>query len=211
MAKHPENVRARTAWLARLAILLAVVIVMTALNIGNIPIGPIVATVYQVPVVIGAALLGVGAGCILGGAWGVFCFWLALSGQTTDIVALATVQQSPLLYFCIAFFPRLLCGLLSGLVCRGMKRICRGKGTLAYAVTGAVGSLCNTVLYLGALYLLIRDLLASLYHIDVGAVGAMVLSVATTNGLLEAVLSCVLTAAICRALGALGSKKGEAS
>ena len=83
-------------------------------------------------------------------------FWLALSGQTTDIVALATVQQSPLLYFCIAFFPRLLCGLLSGLVCRGMKRICRGKGTLAYAVTGAVGSLCNTVLYLGALYLLIR-------------------------------------------------------
>lgn len=209
MAKRPENVRSRTAWLARLAILLAVVIVMTALNIGNIPIGPIVATVYQVPVIIGAALLGVGAGCILGGVWGVFCFWLALSGQTTDVVALATVQQSPLLYFCIAFFPRLLCGLLSGLVCRGMRRICRGKGTLAFAVTGAVGSLCNTVLYLGALYLLIRELLASLYGIDVGAVGAMVLGVATTNGLFEAVLSCVLTAAICRALGALGRKKGD--
>ena len=210
MAKRPENVRSRTAWLARLAILLAVIIVMTALNIGNIPIGPIVATVYQIPVIIGAALLGVGAGCILGGAWGVFCFWLALSGQTTDVVALAAIQQSPLLYFCIAFFPRLLCGLLSGLVCRGMQRVCRGKGTLAFAVTGAVGSLCNTVFYLGALYLLIRDLLASLYGIDVGAVGAMVLGVATTNGLLEAVLSCVLTAAICRALGALGRKKGDA-
>ena len=44
-------------YLARLAMLLAIVILFTVFNIANIPVGPIVATVYQVPVIIGACLL----------------------------------------------------------------------------------------------------------------------------------------------------------
>ena len=76
---HQARRRARYALVFFVLIAAFCLITVLNINIGNIPIGPIVATVYQVPVVIGAALLGVGAGCILGGAWGVFCFWLALS------------------------------------------------------------------------------------------------------------------------------------
>ena len=48
--------------------------------------------------------------------------------------------------------------------------------------------------------MLIRELLASLFNIEIGAVGAMVMGVAMTNGLVEAAVSFVLVAAICSAL-----------
>ena len=81
------------------AILIALIVVMTVLNIGNIPVGPIVATIYQVPVIIGAIMMGPVMGAFLGGLWGLLCFLLAVTGNTTDVVALATVQQSVWLYF----------------------------------------------------------------------------------------------------------------
>jgi len=198
----------KLSYLTRLALLFAIIVVLTVLNIGNIPIGPIVATIYQVPVIIGACMLGVGAGAFLGGAWGVLCFVLALTGQTTDVVALTVVGQSPLLYFVIAFVPRLLMGTLAGVLFCGLNRVLREKvKPVSYAVCGFVGSALNTAFYLSSLYLLIRETLATLYSIDVSAVGAMVWGVAVANGLPEAVVSCVLCTAICSALSVVFKKK----
>ena len=191
----------RIAYLTRLAVLLAVVIIFTVFNIGNIPVGPIVATIYQVPVIIGAVLLGIPAGCILGGAWGLLCFWLAVTGQTSDIVALTVVSDNPLLYLAIAFIPRLMCGLIAGLAANGAKRILPEKlDYIGFGIVGVIGSLTNTVLYLGALYLFIKDTLAAVYEMEVGAVGAMVMGVALSNGLVEAAVSCIIVAALCKAL-----------
>ncbi len=203
-----SNSLSRTAYLVRLGALLAIVVVLTTLNIGNIPIGPIVATIYQVPVIIGAVLLGTGAGAVLGGAWGLLCFWLAFTGQTTDVVALAIIQQSPLTYFAIAFLPRLLTGVAAGLVYRLTSRLFKSRRSIpALAITGAAGALCNTVLYLGSLYLLVRELLAEVYSIDLGAVLGMVLGVASTNGVAEAAVSAVVVSAVCRVLLAVFERK----
>jgi uncharacterized membrane protein len=182
--------------------LVAIIFILTAFNIGNIPIGPIVATIYQVPVIIGAVILGPVAGAILGGFWGILCFILAVTGNTTDVVALAVVGQNVFLYFIIAFVPRLFTGLLSGLLYKLLFKInfFKKANVITCGITGAFGSLVNTVLYLGALYVFIRALLASLFKIDVGAVGVMILGVAGTNGLIEAALSCVIVAAVCTAL-----------
>ena len=201
------NIRAKTWYLTRLAILLAIVIIFTVFNIGNIPIGPIVATIYQVPVIIGAVLLGVSGGAILGGMWGILCFYLALTGQTTDVVALAVIQQNVILYFIIAFVPRLLTGVFSGLIFKGLNQLVSRKyDYIVFGVTGVIGSLVNTILYLGSLYLLIRELLAQLYSIEIGAVGAMVLGVALSNGLIEAAFSCVIVLVICKALSHIKRK-----
>jgi len=188
-----------------MAVLVAIIVILTVFNIGNIPIGPIVATIYQVPVIIGAVVLGTGAGAVLGGIWGVLCFILAITGQTTDIVALAVVQQNVFLYFIIAFVPRVMVGVVSGLVFRGFNSLLKEKKTpVSYGAAGILGSLTNTVFYLGALYVFIRNLLASLYGIEVGAVGKMILGVAGTNGLVEAAVSCLIVAAVCTALEAVG-------
>ncbi len=190
----------KLGYLTRLAVLIAIIVVLTLLNIGNIPIGPIVATIYHIPVIIGAVILGPTAGLILGGFWGILCFLLAFTGNTTDVVALAIIQQSPLLFFGIAFVPRLLMGGLAGFTAKGFAKLFPKRRYLGYAFTGAFSSLYNTIFYLGALYLFVRPLLASLYEINVTAVGAMVLGVAATNGLVEAAICCLVTAAVCTAL-----------
>ena len=190
-------------YLARLAMLLAIVIIFTVFNIANIPVGPIVATVYQVPVIIGACLLDVKAGAILGGAWGLLNFWLAITGQTTDVVALTAISESPFGYFCVSFLPRLAVGIVAGLL---IKCFSKTNKTVGYTLTGAIGSLTNTVGYLGLLYLLFKHVIASAYGMDVSAVIGLVLSVASTNGLVEAVVSAILTLAICKAVNALDRK-----
>ena len=53
---------------------------------------------------------------------------------------------------------------------------------------------------MGSLYIFIKSLLANLYGIELGAVGAMVMGVATTNGLVEAGVSAILTLLICKVL-----------
>ena len=190
-------------YLARLAMLLAIVIIFTVFNIANIPVGPIVATVYQVPVIIGACLLDMKAGAILGGAWGLLNFWLAITGQTTDVVALTAISESPFGYFCVSFLPRLAVGLVAALLA---KVLIKKNSTVSYLVTGALGSLNNTVGYLGLLYLLFKNVLASVYSMDASAVIGMVLSVAGTNGLVEAVVSAILTLAICKAINAIDKR-----
>jgi len=197
-----SNTQIRVGYITRMGALLAIIFILTAFNIGNIPVGPVVATIYQVPVIIGAIILGPTAGAVLGGAWGILCFILAITGNTTDVVALAAIQQSPFIYFLIAFVPRTLTGLLPGLLFKLLTKIkfLKKVDFITCGITGAVGSLVNTILYLGALYLLIRELLASLFNIEIGAVGAMVMGVAMTNGLVEAAVSFALVAAICTAL-----------
>ena len=192
------NRNPKTGYIVRLGVLMAIVAVFTLLNIGNIPIGPIVATIYQVPVIIGALLLGTKAGAILGAFWGILCFWLALSGQTTDIVALTMIQQSPFKYLLIAVVPRVLTGVFAGLVYSLMRRFAKKEISVpALAASGAIGSATNTFFYLGGLYFIAKALLAELYGITLDAVLGMVLGVAATNGIVEAIVSAVLVSAVC--------------
>ena len=190
----------KVSYLRRLSVLVAIIVVMTVLNIGNIPIGPIVATIYHLPVIIGAIILGPTAGLILGGFWGLLGFILAFTGNTTDVVALTIIQQSPLLYFVIAFFPRLFMGGLAGLTSRGFDRLFKKRRYLGFIFTGAISSLYNTIFYLGALWLLVAPVIADIYSISIKAVGGVVIGVATTNCLVEAGVAAILVSAVCAAL-----------
>ena len=191
-------------YLARLAMLMAIVIIFTVFNIANIPVGPIVATVYQVPVIIGACLLDLKAGALLGATWGVLNFILAITGQTTDVVALAAIQQAPFQYFLVSFLPRLAVGIIAALLDKALERF---KGDWTYLVCGACGSLVNTVGYLGLLYLLFKNMIATVYGMDISGVLPMVLGVAGTNGSVEAVVSALLTLGICKAVDIIDHKR----
>lgn len=195
------NTNPRVLYLTRMAALVAIVIVLTVFNIGNIPVGPIVATIYQVPIIIGAVLLGPTAGGVLGGIWGLLCFYLAATGQTTDVIALGAVASRPFAYFIIAFVPRVLTGLLAGYIFRGFNKLFKGKkDILSFGISGALGSLCNTVLYLGALYLLAKDIIAEKFGLALNTVLSVVLGVAYTNGLVEAGIACIIVIGICKPL-----------
>ena len=60
----------------------------------------------------------------------------------------------------MSFLPRLAVGIVAGLLA---KVLTKKNSTVAYLITGALGSLTNTVGYLGMLYVIFRDLLATQY------------------------------------------------
>ena len=148
-----------TRFLTKLALLTAILVVLSVTPVGSIPLPFVKATTSHIPVIVGAILLGPGSGAFLGGVFGVMSVV-----RSTLAPTLTTFVFSPFLpvpgaehgsakALLVAFLPRILTGLLPGLLFRGLKR--RGIGDhAACAVCGAVGAAANTALVLLLIYLL---------------------------------------------------------
>ncbi len=194
--------------LTRLAILVAIIFLLANTPLGYLSIGPIAATTVQIPVIIGAALLGPLSGAILGFFFGLSALIKVLTVPGADAVATAMLQYSPLTYLLICMIPRILMGLLSGLLAKALKKLTVNRSEkntpfnsiLRYGVTGFTGSMINTVFYLGSLWMLASEVLATTYSIDISAVGGMVMTVAVTAGIPEAIVSALVVTTVCKAM-----------
>lgn len=197
------NVDPKVGRLARMALLIAIIIILTFTPLGYLVIGPIAATTIQMPVIIGAVILGPTSGLVLGIAFGVSAIAKVLMMPGADLFASTILNYNFFLYAVIAIVPRALMGLLAGLLAAGFRKSPLGRGNtriVAYGITGFVGSMMNTVFYLGSLWMLASEIVAQFYSIDVSGVGNMVMGVAVTAGIPEACVSAVVVAAVCRAL-----------
>lgn len=192
--------------LTRLAILVATIFLLANTPLGYISLGPIAATTVQIPVIIGAALLGPLSGTILGFFFGLSALIRVLTVPGADAVATAILQYSPPTYLFICMVPRILMGWLSGLLASTMKRITANQknhfasSVIRYGVTGFTGSMLNTVFYLGSLWFIASDVLATIYSIDISAVGGLVMTVAVTAGIPEAIVSALIVTTVCKAM-----------
>ena len=185
-----------TRRLVRMAVLVAIIFLLAFTPLGYLVIGPIAATTIQMPVIMGPT-----AGAILGGFFGLSALLKVITMPGADLFATTIMTYSPFLYIVIAMIPRILMGWLAGLLAVGLKKMSFDKsGMVGYAITGFVGSMLNTIFYLGALWLLASNVVATYYGIDVSGVGAMVMTVATTAGIPEAIVSCIVVAAVSKAL-----------
>ena len=69
--KKQNSSKQKTRWLVTLAMFAAIIVLLAFTPLGLIPLPFIKATTIQIPVVIGAILLGPLAGAILGGVFGI--------------------------------------------------------------------------------------------------------------------------------------------
>ena len=94
-------------------------------------------------------------------------------------------------------------GALTGLLASGLKKlpVLNGRGSIAgYGIAGFVGSALNTVFYLGMLWGLCAEVISSFYGVDLSGVGQLVMTTAYAAGIPEAIVSCVVVGAVCKAL-----------
>ena len=177
------------------ALFVALVLLLGLTPLGMIPLGFIDISLLAVPVVIGTLLMGWKTGMALG-----FCFAtvsalraLGIMGAPSGLVA-PVAAASPLLAIVMCYAPRLLVPVFSHLV---YKIAARGgeKNIKAVPVAAAVGSLTNTVFFLG---------LMLLFYVLLGLDSAAVLGVIGGTGLiagsLEAVANAVVSTAVLTAL-----------
>lgn len=201
------NVNPKVGRLARMALLVAIIILLTFTPLGYITLPFIAATTIQMPVIIGAVMMGPMAGLALGIAFGLSALCKVLMMPGADPVATAILSYNFFLYAVIAIVPRGLMGWLSGLLFAGLNKTLPNQRLISYGITGFAGSMLNTIFYLGSLWLMASGIVAEVYSMDISGVGAMVMTVAATAGIPEAIVSCVIVAAVCRALQAIDKNK----
>ena len=171
----------RLTWLS---LLIALLIIQTFVpGIGYIPIGPMQATIIHITVIIGAILFGPKDGAILGLSWGI----LRLIKAFIMPGVMSPVFMNPM----ISVLPRFLVGWLSGLIYVACKR--KINPHLSQVMTGVIGSLINTVAVLGLIYVFEAESYAEILNIPTAALLATLGGVVATNGILEAIVSGVLT------------------
>lgn len=196
----------KTLFLAQFALLLAIEIVVCFTPLGSIPIGPIVATLAMIPVIITAILLGVGPGALMGGFAGLCSFLVMtfVSPSPTSFVFTPFYSVGDIhgngWSLVICFVPRILTGVVAGLVFRLLQRALakRPKAKpLPYILGGALGSLTNTALVMAGIYVFFgqsyAEAIGKSYDLLLALIGMTVL----TNGVPEAVLGALCAWAVC--------------
>ena len=68
--------------LTRLALLVAIELVMKAVGLGSVPVGPLYMSFLTLPIAVGAITMGPAAGAILGGVFGAVSFYDAVTGAS---------------------------------------------------------------------------------------------------------------------------------
>ena len=134
------------------AMLCAILLVMSFTPLGYLNIGPLAISFNMIPVAIGAIALGPLGGLILGGVFGSTSFLQCLGIGGTSPMGVILFEIDPFLAFIQRFIPRLLAGLISGFVFKGIKKLI--NPTFACFATGFSAALLNTVLFMSALVLL---------------------------------------------------------
>lgn len=201
-----ENSGTNIGYLTQLALFAAIIFVMGFTPLGSLPLGgPIVATLVQIPVVIGAVLLGVKAGMMLGGVFGLvsllvfsiygypgaFLFSPLYSFQLAEGNTLLGIGYALASLF-ICFVPRILIGLAAGFVFNFVEGKTKSTAKAA-AAAGVAGSLTNTVLVLSGILLFFAQPYAQLGGKVIWVLlGTSVL----VNGIPEAVVTPILTVAV---------------
>lgn len=144
---HEENIT--VAYLVKLVLLSAVIVLMAFTPLGYLRVGALSITFLVVPVTVGAIVLGPFGGMILGAIFGttsfVQCFGIDAFGTTLFLI-------SPIYTFIFCIPTRMLMGLFAGIAFKalsGAKK--KGVRISAVFVTSILGPIFNTIFFMSAL------------------------------------------------------------
>lgn len=189
----------RTLRLTQLSVLVALLLIFGFTNIGYIKIGVIEITLNVIPVAIAAIVLGPSAGAICGLVFGLTSFW-----QCFGMSAFGTMlfDVNPIYTFIICVIPRILAGLLPGLIYKAINK--KQKNNI---VSCTIASVCcpllNTLLFVGSFILLFgkTEVFTTLYGQSAATniVGFFAWFVGL-NGVIEAIAGFVIASAVSKAL-----------
>ena len=197
-----SKMSARLQYMVRLAILTAILLILNYTPLGFLRIGVIEMTLLQVPVIIGAIVLGPAAGTILGTVFGILS--LSQAPVSPIFAPVLTSVGRWLLIACVCIIPRALTGFLSGIVYKTFRSFDRTNGIISYSASGIIGSLFNTVFFISGVILLlsdyIRDVMYGLGLLAEKSVAMFFITAGVTNGIPEAIVSGILVTAVCKAL-----------
>ena len=193
-----------TRYMAMLAMLCGVLLVMGMTGIGFIPLPVIKATTMHIPVILGAILLGPGAGAFLGAVFGLCSIWV-----NTTTPGLLSFAFSPFMStegllgvlksLWISLGCRILFGWVAGWIWKAAKKVLKQEYA-ALPVTAAISTILHTLFVMGSIYFLLAQQYAQAKNVAVSAVFGLVMGTITASGIPEAIAAAILVTVIGKAL-----------
>ena len=192
-----EMKRFDTRRMVLLAMLCAILLLMSFTPLGYLNIGPLAISLNMIPVAIGAVALGPGAGAFLGALFGITSCLQCVGIGGTSAMGVLLFEISPVLALSQRFVPRLLAGWITGFAYKGLRKL---NHNVAVFATGFCAALLNTVLFMTALVLLFgqTDYLQGL--IGGRNIFVFICSFVGINAVVEMVAATLIVGAVCKAL-----------
>ena len=161
------------------ALFSALIVVMTFTPyLGYISVGPIEITTLHIVAIFAAVVLGPKYGAIVGGVWGLTC-----------IVRAIQMGFAPFANPMVSLVPRILVGIVAGLVFLGLSKTKCPK-VVSLVIATLAGTLTNTVCVISALQ--IFNGFKSLLGAAATAIETIILTLIGTNGLIEMISALVI-------------------
>lgn len=185
-----------------LALLIAILLLMSMTPLGYLNVGPLAITLNVIPLAVAAVALGPVGGLICGCVFGLTSFLQCLGIGGSSAMGVMLFSINPFLAFVQRFVPRALDGLLLGWIYRGLSK--KAKPYVACAVTGFLSAFLNTLLFMTALLVLfggteyVQGLVAGRNLL------VFVCAFVGVNAVAEMAAATVLTGAVGAALGKAG-------
>lgn len=193
-----------TRWMVSVALMAAIVIVLANTPLGMIQLPIIKATTVHIPVILGAILLGPGAGAILGAVFGICS--LVSNTMAPTLLSFAFSQflsttgiPGALKAIWISVGCRILIGVVAGWLWVLFTKI-KLNQFIALPIVGFVGSMVNTVTVMGSIYFLFAQQYAEAKEVALTAVFGLVMGTVTASGIPEAIAAAILVLALGKVL-----------
>ena len=139
-----------TKTLTRVALLVAIELVMKLVGLGSVPVGPLYMSFLTLPSAVGAITMGPAVGALLGGVFGAVSFYDAITGASAMTGAL--FQVSPLNTFILCVGMRVLMGLCCGLIFQALQKLDKSR-TWSYILCAMTAPALNTLFFMGYIVL----------------------------------------------------------
>lgn len=193
-----------TRWMVSVALMAAIVIVLANTPLGMIQLPIIKATTVHIPVILGAILLGPGAGAILGAIFGICSLVSNTMAPTLLSFAFSpflstTGIPGALKAIWISVGCRILIGVAAGWLWVLFTKI-KLNQFIALPIVGFVGSMVNTVTVMGSIYFLFAQQYAEAKEVALTAVFGLVMVTVTASGIPEAIAAAILVLALGKVL-----------
>lgn len=183
---HMKNLK-----MAQMAILIALLAIMTYTPIGFLQIAIIAITLMHIPVIIGSVMMGPLCGGILGLAFGV----LSMIKASTSAVSIVDMAFSPFLSgnpiasIIMCLVPRILLGVIAGLLYQWLSKKMESD-VAAIAISAVVATFCHTIMVMGMLWLCF----------DALPLKEVIQIVVSLNSIVEMIAAALLASAVCKPL-----------
>lgn len=201
--------------MVEIALFAAIMLILSFTPLGYIPVGGIKATTMHIPVILAGIVLGWKKGAITGFFFGLTSFMMSsfISPSLLSFLFSPLYPGGNFWSLVICFVPRILIGVVAALVFNAVKKLIKGKDgdVTALAAAGLCGSLTNTILVMGMAYIFFAEKFAEVKGMEVSQVlGFIISGVIITNGVPEAIVACIITVGVGKALLVVNKKRNLA-